>query len=210
VENTALSSWAGTSNITTVGTVGTGTWQGTAIGASYISSDIARATGDDYTGTHDFSSSIMDLPSDVVQDTDINWDDLESISDSNINWQGIPKTFSISVVSPNDLTNTDLIGMIKNYTRDYEIESIHAMSDVESSLEVYRVGGTASAINWDDLEVIEPIDINTHNTGGVNWYEAYVDTDINWSDFETYDTLGINWQSGDAEQATINLKMWGK
>ena len=31
VENTAVSSWAGTSNITTLGTVGTGTWNATAI-----------------------------------------------------------------------------------------------------------------------------------------------------------------------------------
>ena len=38
VENTALSSWAGTSNITTLGTIGTGTWQGTAVADSYISS----------------------------------------------------------------------------------------------------------------------------------------------------------------------------
>ena len=35
VENTALSTWAGTSSITTVGTVGTGTWQGTVVGATY-------------------------------------------------------------------------------------------------------------------------------------------------------------------------------
>lgn len=33
VENTALSTWAGTSNITTVGTIGTGTWNATAITA---------------------------------------------------------------------------------------------------------------------------------------------------------------------------------
>jgi len=38
VENTALSSWAGTSNITTVGTIGTGTWNGAAIADTYISS----------------------------------------------------------------------------------------------------------------------------------------------------------------------------
>ena len=38
VENTALSTWAGTSNITTLGTITTGVWTGTAIGDSYISS----------------------------------------------------------------------------------------------------------------------------------------------------------------------------
>ena len=36
VENTALSTWAGSANITKVGTIATGTWQGTAIAAAYI------------------------------------------------------------------------------------------------------------------------------------------------------------------------------
>src|ERR1035437_5345911 len=36
VENTALSTWIGTSNITTLGTITTGTWHGTAIGNSYL------------------------------------------------------------------------------------------------------------------------------------------------------------------------------
>jgi hypothetical protein len=39
VENTALSTWAGTANVTTLGTIATGTWQGTAIADSYIASE---------------------------------------------------------------------------------------------------------------------------------------------------------------------------
>jgi len=35
VENTALSTWAGTSNITTLGTIATGVWNGTAIPTAY-------------------------------------------------------------------------------------------------------------------------------------------------------------------------------
>lgn len=38
VENTALSTWAGTTNITTLGTIGTGTWNGTAIEGTAIAS----------------------------------------------------------------------------------------------------------------------------------------------------------------------------
>jgi len=34
VENTALSTWGGSTNITTVGTIGNGTWNATAIGAT--------------------------------------------------------------------------------------------------------------------------------------------------------------------------------
>jgi len=51
VENTAISTWAGSSNIATVGTVGTGTWQGTAIADAYIASastwNAASVTMDD-------------------------------------------------------------------------------------------------------------------------------------------------------------------
>lgn len=38
VENAALSTWAGTTNLTTVGTIVTGVWHGTAIADTYISS----------------------------------------------------------------------------------------------------------------------------------------------------------------------------
>ena len=38
VENTALSTWAGTANVTTLGPITTGTWQGTAIADSYVAS----------------------------------------------------------------------------------------------------------------------------------------------------------------------------
>ena len=41
VENTALSTWAGTSNITTLGTIATGVWHGTAIADDYIASAAA-------------------------------------------------------------------------------------------------------------------------------------------------------------------------
>ena len=39
VENTALSTWAGTGNITTLGTISTGVWNGTAIAHAYIGDD---------------------------------------------------------------------------------------------------------------------------------------------------------------------------
>ena len=53
VENTALSTWAGTTNITTLGTVAAGTWSGTAIGATkggtgqttYTTGDILYSNG---------------------------------------------------------------------------------------------------------------------------------------------------------------------
>ena len=40
VENTALSTWAGSPNLTTVGTLSSGTWQGTAVADAYVANDI--------------------------------------------------------------------------------------------------------------------------------------------------------------------------
>ena len=51
VENTTLSTWAGSSNITTLGTIGTGVWNGTAITDGYISSATAWNAKLDSAGT---------------------------------------------------------------------------------------------------------------------------------------------------------------
>lgn len=45
VENTALSTWAGTANITTLGTIATGVWHGTAIGYDYLASGVQTSLG---------------------------------------------------------------------------------------------------------------------------------------------------------------------
>ena len=60
VENTAISTFAGTSNITTVGTIGTGTWQGTAIASAYLDSDTAHLSGTQtFSGAKTFSSNVV-------------------------------------------------------------------------------------------------------------------------------------------------------
>ena len=45
VENTALSTWAGTTNVTTLGTIATGTWNGTAIADAYVANDLTISGG---------------------------------------------------------------------------------------------------------------------------------------------------------------------
>jgi hypothetical protein len=45
VENTELSTWAGSTNIVTVGTIATGTWQGTAVAVLYGGTGAATASG---------------------------------------------------------------------------------------------------------------------------------------------------------------------
>lgn len=50
VQNTALSTWAGSTNITTLGTISSGTWNGSVIADSYIASAVARLAGPTFTG----------------------------------------------------------------------------------------------------------------------------------------------------------------
>lgn len=45
VENTALSTWAGSSNLTTVGTIGSGTWQGSSISTTYTDAKVTSVNG---------------------------------------------------------------------------------------------------------------------------------------------------------------------
>lgn len=45
VENTALSTWAGSTNLTTLGTVTTGTWQGSSISTTYTDAKVVSVTG---------------------------------------------------------------------------------------------------------------------------------------------------------------------
>lgn len=67
VENTALSSWAGTTNITTLGTITSGTWHGTAIADSYISSAANwngsndTSTGSGYVSAVSRSNGVMSV-----------------------------------------------------------------------------------------------------------------------------------------------------
>jgi hypothetical protein len=45
VENTALSTWAGSTNITTLGTIATGTWQGSSISTAYTAAKVTSVNG---------------------------------------------------------------------------------------------------------------------------------------------------------------------
>jgi hypothetical protein len=45
VENVAVSTWAGTTNVTNVGTIGTGTWNGDSIGLGYTDAKVTSVAG---------------------------------------------------------------------------------------------------------------------------------------------------------------------
>jgi len=52
--------YQGSSNVTTLGTIGTGTWQGTAIASAYLDSDTAHLSGTQtFSGAKTFSSDVI-------------------------------------------------------------------------------------------------------------------------------------------------------
>ena len=76
VENTALSTWAGSTNLTTLGTVATGTWQGTAIADSYVSSSS--------TWNGKIANVSEDTTPQLGGDLDVNGQDIVSTSNADI------------------------------------------------------------------------------------------------------------------------------
>jgi hypothetical protein len=60
VENTQLSTWSGTNSITTLGTISTGVWQGSDIGATYIDDTIARDSEVTYKTEGDLTTVLDD------------------------------------------------------------------------------------------------------------------------------------------------------
>ena len=83
VENTAISSFAGTSNITTVGTITTGTWQGTAIATAYIAnSAITTAKINDDAITADKIANGVIGNTAIASDANIAQDKINGLSTS--------------------------------------------------------------------------------------------------------------------------------
>ena len=67
VEDTAISTFAGTSNITTVGTIGTGTWQGTAIANAYVADlPTSKVTSGTFADARISSSSVTQHSGDIT------------------------------------------------------------------------------------------------------------------------------------------------
>jgi len=130
VENTALSSWLGTSNITTLGTIGNGTWQGTPILNAYIASSTEFLADNDTTYTAGTGMSL--------DGTEFNW------SSSGMTWTGnaIPDAYISS--STEYLVDTD--------THNEWGQDLYSTSTVEFASGTFSGAVTGSNLNiadWD-------------------------------------------------------------
>ncbi len=66
VENTALSTWTGTNKITTIGTITTGTWQGTAITNSYLANSSVTINSKNLSLGGSLTLKLSDLTDDIL------------------------------------------------------------------------------------------------------------------------------------------------
>ena len=87
VENTALSTWAGSSNITTLGTIGTGTWNGDDIGVTYIdgsagsANDILQSDGTDASWVTNVTlGGTLTVTSDAQFNTEVGFDAIPTVT----------------------------------------------------------------------------------------------------------------------------------
>ena len=75
VENTALTTWAGSTNITTLGTIATGTWNGTAIADAYIASSGTWDAKEDGLGNPASNGQVLASQTDGTR----SWTDLPTV-----------------------------------------------------------------------------------------------------------------------------------
>ena len=148
VENTALSTWAGTSSITTVGTVGTGTWQGTPVGAAY------GGTGLESISTL-LNSSVTPDTLGLVIGADVQAYDATYLVDADIgvNVQAYDATY---------LVDADIGVNIQAYDATYLVDA-----DIGVNVQAYDAGLQALADLADGSGVL-----TNNGTGGFSWASA--------------------------------------
>ena len=163
VENTALSTWAGSTNITTLGTVSTGTWNATAIGptkggtglTSYASGDILYASATDTlaklakgtdgqiltlaSGVPSWAAAPITLPSQTG-----NAGYYLTTDGTNASWGAlvVPITTGTATVTANTATTVDTVALSGFTSIEYMV-SLKQGSKVRTSKVVVQTDGTS-------------------------------------------------------------------
>ncbi len=151
VENTALSTWAGTTNITTLGTIATGTWQGTAIADTYISS---ASTWNAKQAALTFSTGLTNTANTITNNLSVG----VSGGQTAIGGTGITDVLSLKGTTGNGtLTSpaiqalvgnnggTTALTILNNGNVGIVTTSPSATLDVQNGTNHFRVGGTVSS-----------------------------------------------------------------
>jgi hypothetical protein len=120
VENTALSTWSGSTNITTLGTIATGTWNGSVITNAYLDTGIADnkiveidqgsgASDNDYAK---FTTNGLEGRSYSEVKTDLSLNNVENISLST--WAGSSNITTLGTIGTGTWNGTAIIGTYIN------------------------------------------------------------------------------------------------
>lgn len=168
VENTALSTWAGTTNITTLGTIGTGTWQGAIVGPTYGGTGINNAgrtlTINTNSGTLDFTAAAKTLTiPDNASVSGTNTGDQTTISGNagtattlqntrtiwGQNFNGSANVTGLLTLGANDLTMTGSLAatgarVLKGWFTDIESTNMPTVGGVSLNSTFSPIAGSAS------------------------------------------------------------------
>lgn len=186
VENTALSTWAGTNKITTVGTIATGTWQGTAIGYNYVAAHYigrTRTTASTANATLLGIDAISNAASSGSSDKSrIVWDS------TNNAWHFLGNVYADGFVSAGGLSSgggasgIDLAAMWASLTNS--ISDAYANTKIAAA-HIPDMSGTYGYLKSGDISgvylpliggtikngtVTEPLNIDSNSAGSVGMY----------------------------------------
>ena len=167
VENTALSTWSGSSNITSLGTIVSGVWQGTVISSTYIDSAIARLASPTFTGS-------VTLPSDTA---------IGTVSATEIGYlDGVTSAIQTQINDKAPLASPSFTGVVKT-SGSFRIQSgelinasINSSGSINAeSLEVYGTGIVSTNVSvsgtLDIQEIRETVNsiALSSNVGTLDW-----------------------------------------
>lgn len=132
VENTALSTWAGTTNITTLGTIGTGTWNGSLLTGTYGGTGVNNGSktitlGNNFTTSGNFALT------------------LTQTNTTNVT---LPTTGTLSTLAGSEtLTNKTINGSSNTLVniRSFTIPLISMVTASPADSTIYYSGGLAAA-----------------------------------------------------------------
>ena len=156
VENTALSSWTGTSNITTLGTIGTGTWNGTKISQAYIDTGIAN-------------NKIVEIDSLTVADNDyakFTANGLEGRSYSEVKTDlSLNNVENTALSTWSGSSNITTLGTIIDLAQDSKIR------DASNTSDYIQFKNNSFLIDYDNIDVRDALKIRRNGITDVDYIQ---------------------------------------
>lgn len=176
VENTALSTWTGSANLTTLGTVTGGTWNGSSISATYIDSAIARLASPTFTGIANFASinvsgmldaqEIRESVVDVSLSSNVgtlNW------TDGNIYYISVSPTGNMTLNVTNVPTDISKMMTINIFVTQGATGYIPSTFQIDGSSQTIRWPGGSAPTPTSSAGKIDIFSFTMQRTSGGSW-----------------------------------------